>query len=285
MAPPWRRCAISLSMQLHKAGLLNTAAKKVSPLLSRILTAGPLEKITRGIDAYVNFLIGRGSGTGWDLESEVACASKQIRSAAPVIFDVGANIGEWSVLMQKYQPQARLFLFEPSQECVAQLFAKHIPNATVIGKACSHQSGTADFYAASPTDGSASLHARGESYFADSTYKVSQVPTTTIDEIMHLEGLEAIDFLKMDVEGHEYSVLEGAAEALKNRRIRALSFEFGGGNINSRIFFRDFWNLLTSSGFQIYRVTPCGRLLHIDHYYEDQEYFRGVSNYVCVLKD
>jgi hypothetical protein len=26
-------------------------------------------------------------------------------------------------------------------------------------------------------------------------------------------------------------------------------------------------------------------LLHLDHYYEDQEYFRGVSNYVCVLKD
>ncbi|MBK8094079.1 MAG: FkbM family methyltransferase [Verrucomicrobiaceae bacterium] len=271
-------------MQLHKAGLLNRAAKKVSPLLSSILTAGPLEKITRGIDAYVNFLLGRGSGTGWDLESEVACASQQITSKAPVIFDVGANIGEWSVFMHKYQPQARLFLFEPSQECIKQLFDKHIPNATIIGKACSHQSGVADFYASSPTDGSASLHARGESYFAEEKYLVSSVPTTTIDEIMHLESLTTIDFLKMDVEGHEYSVLEGAAAALKNRRIRALSFEFGGGNINSRTYFRDFWNLLTSSGFKFYRVTPGGRLLHLDHYYEDQEYFRGVSNYVCVLQ-
>jgi hypothetical protein len=62
-----------------------------------------------------------------------------------------------------------------------------------------------------------------------------------------------------------------------------MSFEFGGGNINSRTYFRDYWDLLTRHGYEIYRILPGGRRLQIVRYDEDMEYFRGVSNYVAVL--
>jgi hypothetical protein len=97
--------------------------------------------------------------------------------------------------------------------------------------------------------------------------------------------LEFVDFLKMDIEGHELFALRGAETALKEHRIGALLFEFGGGNINSLTFFRQFWELLTSAGFRIWRITPGGKPVFIDEYYEDLEYFRGVSNYVAELKD
>jgi hypothetical protein len=89
--------------------------------------------------------------------------------------------------------------------------------------------------------------------------------------------------MKMDIEGHELFALRGAQRALTSRKIGALSFEFGCGNINSRTFFRDFWNLLNGSGFDIWRIAPGGREVRIIEYYEDLEYFRGATNYVAAL--
>ena len=64
--------------------------------------------------------------------------------------------------------------------------------------------------------------------------------------------------MKMDTEGHELFALRGAANALSKGTILALSFEFGGSSINSRTFFRDYWNLLTQYSYEIYRVLPRG---------------------------
>lgn len=71
---------------------------------------------------------------------------------------------------------------------------------------------------------------------------------------------------------------------LATGKIRALSFEFGSRNINSRTFFRDYWELLTAANFAIYRIAPCGKDILVEDYYEDAEYFRGVSNFVAELK-
>jgi hypothetical protein len=89
----------------------------------------------------------------------------------------------------------------------------------------------------------------------------------------------------MDIEGHELFALRGAKNALKAGCIRALSFEFGSGNINSRTFFRDFWDLLTMYEYKIVRVLPGGKLYSVRAYNEDLEYFRGVSNYIAYRQD
>ena len=72
--------------------------------------------------------------------------------------------------------------------------------------------------------------------------------------------------------------------ALSTGAIRALSFEFGSGNINSRTFFRDFWELLTGYRYGIYieyfRVGEYCKSRGTD---EDLEYLRGVSNYIAAL--
>lgn len=107
----------------------------------------------------------------------------------------------------------------------------------------------------------------------------------TLDSVIASERIEFVDFAKLDIEGHELFALRGAREALAERRIGALSFEFGSGNVNSRTFFRDYWDLLIPAGFRISRITPGGRRVPVPVpvYYEDLEYFRGVSNYVAEL--
>jgi FkbM family methyltransferase len=50
------------------------------------------------------------------------------------------------------------------------------------------------------------------------------VDTVTIDDIIKAQQIEFIDFLKMDIEGHELFALHGAKDALAERRIGAMLF-------------------------------------------------------------
>jgi hypothetical protein len=83
------------------------------------------------------------------------------------------------------------------------------------------------------------------------------------------------------VEGHEYDLLLGATEALKN--IMIIQFEFGGSNIDTRTFFQDFWYFFQNLGFDVYRITPSKPLL-VETYSECDESFRA-TNYIAVRKN
>jgi hypothetical protein len=110
------------------------------------------------------------------------------------------------------------------------------------------------------------------------------VPVVTIDSVIEDKKLDRIDFMKMDIEGHELFALKGAMQALEAHKIKALSFEFGSGNVNSRTYFRDFWNLLRPLDFEFHRICPGGMTVPVREYYEDLEVFRGVTNYIARLE-
>ncbi len=239
----------------------------------------------RFLDAYVNFLMGKGAGTGWDLRHEIQTARSRVYTDTPVVFDVGANVGEWSKGFLEEVPLAHLYLFEPSPGCQRQIEALNLNYAALVPAAVGDRPGKAYLRFSSALDGSASLYPRSDSYFRDRNYETVEVNVVTIDSVMAARRLDFVDFLKMDIEGHELRALEGARKALEGKRIGALSFEFGSGNINSRTFFRDLWDLLTKHGFRISRITPGGRLVALEAYYEDCEYFRGATNYVGDLMD
>ncbi len=271
-------------MDFHKPTLANKLGKRLAPLLSRIICSRPLSKPARAADAYLNFLLGKGSGAGWDISKEVRLAAKAVHRPAPVIFDVGANVGDWGGEILKLLPNARLFMFEPAPGCQRRIRDLKLPGVQLVPCAVGETNGRAVLHTSSELDASASLHARNETYFRERTYSSLEVEIVTLDSIVANEAIDFVDFLKMDIEGHEIAALRGAGKALATRKIGALSFEFGSGNINSRTFFRDFWDLLSGHGFKISRITPGGKLLEIGAYYEDLEYFRGVSNYIAELQ-
>jgi FkbM family methyltransferase len=237
-------------------------------------------------DAYLNILIGKGAGTGWSLHGEARAAISCIRRAKAVVFDVGANVGRWSELLLQEIPGACVYMFEPSPGCQSRIKGNPaLSGVKLIPAAVGDEPSTAVLHFSSETDGSASLHERGDTFFKGLEYSKLHVDVVTLDDVIEREGLEFVDFIKIDVEGHELSVMRGAQRALKNRRVGALAFEFGTGNINSKTFFRQFWDVLTAGGFRIHCITPGGVRVLIDEYYEDLEYFRGVSNYIAELNE
>jgi len=58
-----------------------------------------------------------------------------------------------------------------------------------------------------------------------------------------------------------------------------IQFEFGGCNIDTRIFFQDFWYFFKNNNFEIYRITPFGAA-HKECYREFEECFL-TTNYLA----
>lgn len=272
-------------MRLDKATVLNRWAKRAAHPLSRIICTRWLSKPARVMDAYLNFLLGKGSGTGWDMRHEIQTALSRVYRQKPVIFDVGANVGEWSQNMLAAAPAAQLYLFEPSPACQAQIRARGLKYVALLPSAVGARPGKANLHFSSADDGTASLHPRGDSFFREKVYQAIEVDVITLDQVIQEHRIDFVDFLKMDIEGHELHALHGAERVLAERKIGALSFEFGSADINSRTFFRDFWNFLTVRGYRIWRITPGGTLLWVEDYYEDCEYYRGATNYIAELKE
>lgn len=256
---------------------------RISPALHRFGAGGLL----RGLETYSAFVAGKGSGSGWDLENEAKSVGSLMRNSPAVIFDVGANDGRWSVALQRVLRNSgnRYFLFEPAEYCFAGLEKSKaaLPEATIINAAISDRNGIAVLHLPKEPSGLASLHQRTDVSVVQHEYRQVEVPAITLDTVADSLGIEVIDLLKMDIEGHELAALRGAEKLLGRGAIKALVFEFGSANVNSRTFFRDFWDLLTERNYRLFRVVPGGGTTPIHKYTEDLEYFRGATNYVARL--
>ena len=180
-----------------------------------------------------------------------------------VLFDVGANSGDYARAAYRINPALEIYAFEPHpftyaalQAALGQEFHLHL-----INKGVSAASGTVYLHDYASNDGSqhATLY---REVIADlhgvTDVKSHLVDVTTVDDFMRQHDIPHVRLLKVDVEGHEYDVLEGARVAIESRRIGAIHFEFNEMNIFSRRFFKDFWDLL--AGYDFYRLLPRGRL-------------------------
>ncbi len=201
-----------------------------------------------------------------------------------VLFDVGANIGSYSKEiikifdLEKYS----LFSFEPSLYTF-NILSKNIKtnnNIRLINIGLSNIAQKLTLYNDFLGCGDSSVIKRNlESINRDFNLS-EEINLTTLDIFATENEIDQIDLLKIDVEGHELNVLEGAANFLRNRKIKFIQFEFGGTNIDAHTNFKDFFYLLKPD-FKIYRILSHG-LREIKTYDEKQEIYLGV-NYLAEL--
>lgn len=270
--------------RVDELGVLNRVGKRLAPTLASIAANRAGARALGLLEAYLAVLQGKGSGSGWDLEAEITVAAQTIQRAQPVIVDVGANRGAWSEgLFRRIAPlDPRFYLLEPSTSLQSTLSALSIPNKILLPVALGDRVGEATLHSDAPGSEAASLHERRDTYHQGGEAASQQVTVTTLDALATQQKLTQIDYLKIDVEGHELAVLQGAQASLRSGMVHALAFEFGSGQINSRTYFHDFWDLLHPLNFRLYRILPGGRITPVERYYESLEYFRGVSNYLAL---
>lgn len=146
------------------------------------------------------------------------------------------------------------------------------------------EQGEFNLYYDEPGSGTASLTKRNIDYIGVEFKHCERVSIDTVDHYCEEKNIDFIDLLKIDVEGHELDVLDGAINMLRKKSVGKVSFEFGGCNIDTRTFFKDFFCYFQKHHYRLYRITPSGYFFPVDFYEETYEQFR-TTNFLAILND
>ncbi len=136
--------------------------------------------------------------------------------AAPLreAVDVGANRGIYSILLERLVGPQRLVLFEPVPDLHRHLL-RLFPAARVFDTALSNASGPGELRIPVVAEVPRPARATLEPGVSDSTQYIRiPVQQRSLDDYVADGSLSDVGFLKIDVEGHELSVLEGATKLL-----------------------------------------------------------------------
>ena len=225
----------------------------------------------------------QGKGNGWGIESienEVKNCLSLLKISPKNFVDIGANKGEYTNFLLKVKPNLECHLFEPSIKNFEKLKKRFSQKNIFINNIGLFNSNKKSklFYDHSGSELASLTKRRLEHFQVDMDF----------EEIIELQRFDnywrdknsIIDYIKIDVEGHELDILEGFGDLIQN--VRLIQFEFGGCNIDTRTFFQDFWYFFAEKEFLIFRITPRGPLL-IKNYSEKDEHFL-TTNYIALNK-
>ena len=181
---------------------------------------------------------------------------------SPVVFDVGAYEGQWLAIVLSICPSAQIHAFEPQKTLAAQIQFNY-PSVKINNIALGDAEGELDLfdYADQPGSQHASLLEGVIDGIHRGTSKSQRVSISTLNNYCEQNNIEYIDYLKVDVEGFELKVLQGAKRLIKENRVDVIQFEFTQINLVGRTLMRDFFSFLSAT-HQLYRLLPHG-LLHL----------------------
>ena len=247
--------------------------------------SGTIKQITWGINASA--LTFRSSGE-LSLLRELCNYLKKIKKK-PIIFDIGANKGAWSVEVIENMETFSLHSFEPNALIKAELshnIKKTMSSASPMAEAHINMMGIGKpgentlFVSRISNEMASTVLISGESMYKD--YTKIQVQMIEGKEYCKAKGIDAIDFIKVDTEGSEYDAIKTFGEYISEGKIRFIQFEYGMasfyGNSSLKIFFESL-----NERYSIHRILPEGITEGLK-YMEEIETFNW-SNYLAIRKD
>ncbi len=200
-----------------------------------------------------------------------------------IALDIGANVGAWTRALLERIPEggasARVFAFEPvagTRAILEERVGSSRGNArvSIVPFALSNEVARRPMFVLGDGAGTNSLHA-GDPF----VIRTEEVATDTVDLFCQRESIEHVDLMKVDTEGHDFAVLEGAGGMLARAAIEVVQFEYNHRWIDARHYLRDAFELLTPLGYRIGKVTPFGVEFY-GRWHPELETFRE-GNYVA----
>lgn len=135
-----------------------------------------------------------------------------------VALDIGANIGITSLLLAHKLKKGQVIGFEPGTNLYntykLNMEKNNLQNVHPINAAVSSETRTVSFH-----ENSAYGH-------IDMSNKERQITSVRLDDFMMFKGLKNVDFIKIDVEGREWDVLNGAGSLVTSENGPLIYLEF-----------------------------------------------------------
>lgn len=198
-----------------------------------------------------------------------------------VVFDIGANEGEWCRLMAGLSPSAAIHAFE----ILPSTFDKLTKNTMALDQVkrvnygLSDEEGTVTINIGRETETSTAFKVPGMRSHDDYYKSTVECCVRKASSYIRENSVEHIDFVKIDVEGMDFSVIRGFEDCLD--RVDVVQFEYGVFNIGSHALLADICHYFESRGFAVGKVWP-KRVTFFEYDYQ-MENFHG-SNFVAVKK-
>ena len=224
------------------------------------------------------------------MQTAVAKALAPLKES--VVFDVGANLGQWSTQYLNTANASTGYAmdgliqhaFEPVPATQTKLTevlaaAAHGDRVQLNPFALSNQAGKTRINIL----GSATC---GRNSIVDDPLKQEapidsiEIETQTLDGFCERAGISHINFVKIDAEGHDFRVIEGAASLISTGSIDTLQFEYIERWIDSRTFLKDVFHFIEGKPYKLCRIRP-DRLELLEAWHPEIERFFA-ANYALV---
>ena len=208
---------------------------------------------------------------------------KKLRKIEPkVIFDVGANIGNYAELIIKTNPTAQILCFEPVHKTFSILkknLSHHANKITFVQKGLFKENTTREINLYPENEHASLFDIKGLDY---KIVEKEMIDLVSCDSFMNQEQFGGVDFIKLDLEGGEMDALHGMQNALTNGKIRAIQFEYGYINTTTKNLLVDYYDFFKKYDYILGKIYP--KSVEFRDYKHKHEDFIG-PNFIALHKD
>lgn len=270
----------SLSLTLH-SGIERALGRSLTWRLGRWLYLGSRRELIN--DPRLN---GEYALQGWLLRA----ARRRGPDQRLVFVDVGANLGDWAAqLLQAIQRDGlpcpvALHAFEPApaqRSALAMRLAPFLEMAAVEvdARGLAADCGAARLILEGDQAGSNALATDDDVLVGN----VVDIDVTTLDQVCLERGYEHLFFVKVDTEGNDFNVIQGARGLFEVESISALQFEYNWRWVHFGHTLRDVFRLFENSKYLISKITP-DRIEIYDRWHPEIERYLE-TNYLILHRD
>ena len=146
-------------------------------------------------------------------------------------------------------------------------------NVEIVGFAMSATEGEADFFSNGPGAGTNSLN-------SVSGPTAERVQLVTIDGFVERRGIDRICMIKIDTEGYDFGVLQGARRMLAEGRIELVQFEYNWRWLLNKASLLDVFTLIKDMPYRLGKLVGDSIEFYYEWHFELDRFFEG--NYVLV---
>ena len=216
-------------------------------------------------------------------EPESTSVIKNLVKPDDVVLDIGANIGYYTVIMSKIVGKTgKVLAFEPTKHFFDVLRntveVNNLTNVQLYDFGLSDKNSESEI---SIGEHSATIHWIKDSDGNSITpLSVEQISLKRLDDIIDSMNIDKLDFIKIDVDGHEPAFLDGAWKTLKKYKPTIL-MEISHRHYRKAGYLAwDFYHNLREKGFHIYSEKDMSEYLNEDHFVRECGNFNAGANIV-----
>jgi FkbM family methyltransferase len=186
---------------------------------------------------------------------ELTVLKKISKTNPSIIFDGGANVGDYSAMASQTIPNCKIYAFEPVEATFQKLVGNMHHNSSVkpVMKGLFRENTSLEINLYKADEHSSLYDIQG---LPEKSNQKQTIKLVRGDDFMQENNIDTIDFLKLDVEGAEYDALQGFEKCIKNGKVKAIQFEYGYINISTKKLLIDFYNFFEANGYVVGKIFP-----------------------------